>query len=217
IDLYYREYAKSGDVIDRGFAPEYLKKMITVSVSVPPSEPSEIRQLVDAMGGDGVAQAPTAPGRSRWQRWAARIPEWWARFVLAFLAVALATVFVGGVLLPRPAGLPTRAETTQAASTPTEASSETIDISRLAPFPDRESPWWSWLPVTLLAGLAGLAAYRLSRRELIEPRYLREPEDSERFQEAIKRCTDLLPVNPRDAIRTVNLMRMEYLVQAAEA
>jgi hypothetical protein len=76
-------------------------------------------------------------------------------------------------------------------------------------------PLW-WVIPGLLLLCAAAALYVANRPALIEAAYRREPKDSAKFVDAVKWCKDLLPKNPRDAIRMVNLMRMEYLIQESD-
>lgn len=93
---------------------------------------------------------------------------------------------------------------------------ETIEMPSPTPPIDLFSGalWWA-IPALLLLS-AATALYVANRPALIEAAYRREPKDSAKFVNAVAWCKDLLPKNPRDAIRMVNLMRMEYLVQESD-
>jgi hypothetical protein len=71
-----------------------------------------------------------------------------------------------------------------------------------------------WAIPALLLIAAAIALASANRPEEIDEAHRHEPRDSEAFLRSIKKCGALLPQNPRDAIRMVNLMRMEFLVQA---
>jgi hypothetical protein len=84
------------------------------------------------------------------------------------------------------------------------------EVAGLLPNP---IPWWMWsLPLIGVIAVLAVADYT-ARSETAEEAYRREPEDSPRFRESLKQCAPLLPTNPRDLVRMINRMRMEFLVQ----
>jgi hypothetical protein len=230
IKTYYRD---KSDPNDARFGPEYLKKMITVSVSVPVAQPDEIQSMVAAL--DGADAADTAPAttqrprgigaqwqalRAQWTTLPARLqktPKWIPRFALALVTIILVGALVRQTEI-------TQQPIATAAPTQNAPVSAPVDDSEVPtlPFPEVEAPaddalsWWFWLPLGGLALAAAVLLQLTSRPDPAEPAYRREQADSERFRTAIDRCAKLLPSNPRDVVRTVNLMRLEYLLLAAE-
>jgi hypothetical protein len=219
INAYYRDLAGQRDPFDVRFGPQYLKKMVTVSVSVPKALPEDIKGMVAALDreeDEGVGPAAPIPPRDLLAR-IQNTPKWVPRFALALATTVFMATIVGQTDMPSPAvtEAPARQE---APATPQAAAGEVPSV----PFPNVELPseraisWWFWLPFGALAGAAGVLLQLRARPRSPEPAYRREASDPERFRTAIDRCANLLPNNPRDVVRTVNLMRLIYLLMEGE-
>jgi hypothetical protein len=215
------------------FGLQYLKKMVTLSVSVPRPSADQVQELlrrVDAElepGPDSQQRDLPLSQRLRYasRKWARRTwrtaidPNFARHAALAMGFFALALFLV----MPRAATITPGTPSVAAGSSinPSPATSpasgrETIEMpSPTLPIDLFAGPLW-WVIPALLLLCAAAALYVASRPALIEAAYRREPKDSAKFVAAVTWCKDLLPKNPRDAIRMVNLMRIEYLVQESD-
>jgi KAP family P-loop domain len=233
VEQHFADLAKIANEPGQRFGLQYLKKMVTLSVSVPQPSAEQVQELLRRVD---TEREPTAQNQQlnlsrpqrlryaakRWTRraWRAAIDPTFARqasLALGFLALALFLV------VPRTptTKLGTPSTAAGSSSSPLSAADLTfnrvpIDMPSPSPPPNLFNGSLLWTIPVLLLFSAGAALYAANRPALIEAAYRREPKDSARFVNAVKWCKDLLPKNPRDAIRMVNLMRMEYLVQESE-
>ncbi|MCG8455797.1 MAG: KAP family NTPase, partial [Holophagales bacterium] len=209
---------------DPGFPDQYLKKMITLGVSVPTASDTEIERLL--AGVDGAGSPPEAadagsengekhPLLDRLTLHLRRLPAWGGRLtaVLGLLAVLV-------LLTPSPEPPPDPEAATSPAAVVEQAAPASggeiravVSTRDASPLPQESSPWWYWLLV-LAAVVAALVGPLRERPVAAEVRYRREEDDSHEFLDAIRQCAPLLPRNPRDAIRLVNRLRMGWLVQS---
>jgi hypothetical protein len=218
VELHFKELAQAGLKRGERFGLQYLKKMVTISVSVPRADEDKIANLLKYV--DRV-EDPKADAQSRklLQRVKRVVMDRSsAKRAASFLAFAMLVSLVFVWPKSGPTGSPIVAESPrnsiQPSAAPTPSSGrEPIDL----PTPETPAELYgerALLIVPALLLLAAAAALLAANRPMeIEKRYIRQDVDSTDFVNAIKRCRDLLPDNPRDAIRMVNLMRMEYLVQ----
>src|SRR5262249_39543243 len=143
------------------------------------------------------------------------IPAWGWRLGAAAICAGGIAIGIVASLSPHSSGRPT-VETTSGNVTVAPAGNVTeIVMPKIAETPG-PAKWWLWgIPGGMILLMGGLLVRGL-RQPVVERSYLREARDSEEFRQAIDRCTDLLPSNPRDLVRTINLMRMEYLLQSSQ-
>lgn len=220
IEEHFKEYAKDGEVVDEYFGANYLKKIVTLSISVPSVESDKVYGLVDAIR--SYRQRSDLSRDKKAGTWVGKIrtlvPAW-------FRSLAAAIIVCGGIvfLVVNPPMTKQSGETIGSISTiPPSAEladapgdTQIVTVSRgdtavvMAPL----IPQW----MTALIVLMGLSAYivyvRWVRPKLEDSEYEQEAEDSHEFNSALNKCANALPVNPRDAIRLVNRMRFEYLMQ----
>jgi hypothetical protein len=230
LEQHFADLVKPAHEPGQRFGLQYLKKMVTLSVSVPRPSADQVQELLRRVdielepGPDNQQRNLPLPQRLRYalQEWVGRTwrtvtdPTFARQAALAMGFVALALFLV----MPRAATTTLGTASAAAGSSinlppaPAPASGrETIDMpAPTLPGDLFAGPRW-WVIPGLLLLCAAAALYVANRPALIEAAYRREPKDSAMFVNAVKWCKDLLPRNPRDAIRMVNLMRMEYLIQ----
>jgi len=217
IEIHFREFAKSGEAVDHDFAKEYLKKMVTISVSIPVATSSAVKSLVEKIDDEKSQPAKKkheTGKRGPLFRYMEKIPAWAVRFGIALLTLVLIFLPFSFKVPPitTPGGISTQQEK------PETNFSGTVVIK----MPELPAPSFIDTPGTfwILAGLLAVLCVAFILRNVLPlvagMRYKREPEDSARFQTAIALCQELLPNNPRDIIRLVNKMRMGHLVQSSE-
>jgi hypothetical protein len=219
IEQHFRNLAPEGFERTSQFGQEYLKKMVTLSVSVPKPQPEKMRDLLDEIDTDagGASQVLELPKRSLIETVAARvqtIPPWGWRLAAAVTCAAMLAIVVAGTLTPHSVkqATVTVSEATQASIL--NAGQNVIVMPQIFETSGRPK-WWLWgIPGVMMVLMAGFL-FRSTRPSILESSYLREPHDSEKFSRAVDQCMDFLPTNPRDLVRTINLMRMEYLLQTS--
>jgi hypothetical protein len=220
IEQYFRNLAPSGFEHEEQFGQEYLKKMVTLSVSVPKPNPAQMRELladIDSANAGELPPATTEAIQSWMQQAVARfqnVPVWAWRLATSLAFSAIVAVAAAGMLNEK---YPVRTPPTRAVTnvTPVEpASLNVIEMPTLKVMPGHVM-WWLWGIPAAMAFLAGGLLIASTRPSLVERSYLRQKPDSDEFKDAVERGVDLLPSNPRDMIRTINLMRMEFLLQSS--
>jgi Cdc6-like AAA superfamily ATPase len=213
IEIYFKDFTKSGDVIDHRFASEYLKKMVTLSVSVPRATTEGVQRLLDGIDGARERESDQDGVRLWRDKLSARLrrpPIWVSRLLLAAATVAVLILLVR----PTPPKEEQFVSSDQTINAPSPGGRATV-----IKMPDFDPPipqpieWSYWIPVGLLVVAFLAVGYRIAPSVRVEDAYRREPQDSEQFKMAIGQTRQLLPANPRDIVRLINLMRMEYLVQ----
>ena len=218
IEQHFKSLAPQGFEHEDRFGQEYLKKMVTLSVSVPKPKPEKMRELLARIDSESAASSiPPEEPPEFIQRVAARIreiPAWGWRLAAAIACAGAIALGVAATLSPRSTHTPS-IETQGGAQQVSSATGVTeIAMPAIEEIPGRPK-WWLWgIPAAMALLMTGLLIGS-TRPTMAERSYLREPHDSEEFQQAIDRCINLLPSNPRDLVRTVNLMRMEYLLQSS--
>jgi hypothetical protein len=219
IKVHFKEFAMVEDAIDPNFAAEYLKKMVTLSVSIPSPNVDAMESLVNQIDGAQPDREQPQEEKRRASYFSGRlqgIPDWAFKFGFAVLTVLVIMLPITFQSMLVPKG--DTSGTTQGDKNYGNFSSG----GRLVSLPDFETPkpkpvgFYYWFPAMLAALICLFSGYRFTRLLSVDIDYRREPEDSETFQNAIKSCKDLLPTNPRDIIRVVNKMRLHYLVQSVE-
>jgi hypothetical protein len=218
IEQHFKSLAPQGFEHEDRFGQEYLKKMVTLSVSVPKPRPEKMRDLLARIDSES-AESPIEPkpgvGFMRLLVAQAReVPAWGWRLAAATACAAAIALGVAATLSPRSA----RVATVRIEGGTQELSS-TTGVTQIAMPAIKENSsrpkWWLWgIPAAMALLMTGLLIGS-TRPAMAERSYVREPHDSEEFKRAIDRCMNLLPSNPRDLVRTVNLMRMQYLLQSS--
>jgi hypothetical protein len=218
VEQHFRSLAPEGYAQDRQFGQEYLKKMVTLSVSVPKPTSEKIRDLLYEIDSTAKGESPAAPLtppplKDRIATQLQEIPSWGWRFAAAVTCAAILAIAIAGTLTPHTAR---RSDAVSGVAQAPILSAGPTPISVPAIVETAGRPkWWLWgIPSVMAILLAGFL-FRSMRPSPLERLYRREPRDSEEFKHAVDRCLDLLPRNPRDLVRTINLMRMEYLLQTS--
>jgi hypothetical protein len=216
------------------FGREYLKKIVTLPLSVPrPSRP-HIEALVAGIETDRApaSKAPPVPDTpqdaSRVRRWLIGAGRWLDGFAERPFNVFATILVIAGLAAgitwslsrdrahtpPEPTAVQQAGEASAAPQEPAVGETRTVTFV-VADEPEAEGGWSGWYLV--LAGLAALVAMMAAwsrmdrlRREAEAPP---EPSDPQSFVDAVKKLSAHMPDNPRDVIRLVNLMRVAYLVQ----
>ncbi len=218
IEQHFRSLAPAGFEHEDRFAQEYLKKMVTLSVPKP--RPERMREMLARIDSDSIAAGAVKPTSAMtfWSRIAERvqeIPAWAWRLAAAATCAALIAIILIGRIAPHSIVSPPTLEMSGASAPSRGGTGVTeIEMPKIVQAVGRPNAWLWGIPV-VMAILVGGLLIRSTRPPLAERAYLREPHDSEEFAKAIDRCFELLPSNPRDLVRTINLMRMEYLLQSS--
>jgi hypothetical protein len=214
VEVYYKDLAKSEVVHGENFGIQYLKKMVTLSVSVPMPTKEGIENLLKGIDNKGEADtAGVEAVGGKWWLELKRIP-WQLAADIAFLlalVLILTPFFRGSKKQSAPAIAPPHL-----AQSVNPTASTVIQMPEVAGILPNPIPWWMWsLPLIGMIAVLAVAGYK-SGSETVEESYVREPEDSPRFRKALEQCAPLLPTNPRDLVRMINRMRMEFLVQNSD-
>lgn len=237
VELHFHELieaAKKNGQSDNGerFSTHYLKKMVTLSLSVPKVTQGQVQSLIEQIDEE---QSHVPDSSHSLAALARRIQKavtepTFLRPMAAFCVAAAVAVVLALPEAGRGKSAPFVSQPPTLAATPMPTPSPRYEALPLAtplaapiaavvfptPNPPRElfgGPLF-WLIPALLLLAGGAALYAANRPSLLEEAYRRQDKDSKEFVKAVSRCRQLLPTNPRDAIRMVNLMRIEYLVQA---
>ena len=229
VDLHFDKHAELADQRGDSFGRQYLKKIVTLGVSVPQATPDALAKLAERAG--RRAGGPAAQ------------PDWgtWLHAKLAvhrplLQRLSLCAAAMAGMLLlalnlaepeppaatdPDPAGIaavqnnpaprvdPAEQNGTAALqpvrlSAPNEAATDMLPGSA-------SGTAWS---VLLAALAAAVLVYLLGKVEALAAPVPAEPDDSPEFDAAVREHAGLLPGNPRDLIRTLNLMRVIHRIQS---
>jgi hypothetical protein len=219
IEQHFKEYAAEGAVVDRFFGMQYLKKMVTLNVSVPSVESDKVHELLKAINAKANPAPASAHKRTLVQRMTEKVtstPVWAIKAAVA----ATVCIVLAIVLTQRPETLSSRI--TAGAPVGIDQAGEVftgekrwVNVPVSEPKPLPAAPWSSWVPTVLAGGLLVMyLIYRVWVRPAVRSaEYVQEAEDSAAFTEAVAHCSAVLPENPRDAIRLINRMRFEYLIQ----
>lgn len=235
IEQHFTALAKAAHEPGQRFGLQYLKKMITLSVSVPRPSAQQVQELLMRIDSEHEPVAAeqqqertaiqrlrlglTKSARHTWRAITDRNVARQVGLAAALVAITLFSIALFGgadnppTTVTRP---PASAAIPLPAIPPTADGITTIDMPSvdLPADPFAQQLWWL-IPALLLLS-AGGALYVANRPATTESAYRREPKDSTKFVSAVELCKALLPKNPRDAIRIINLMRMEYLVQESK-
>ncbi len=215
IEHHFKEVAKLP--VDRGFAQEYLKKMVNLSVSVPQTTPDGVAVLLEDIDQCRVKAAERKKRRGLSEDARKRLrgaAPAFSRMTAAAATVVLITATfywlippIGNREAPKPLSQ------TDSTIIPVQGASIVMpEIS--APTPDTP-PFWLWGMVGLVFLSSAGMTIVLSRPPRVEEKYRREPKDSDAFKNAIEKVKRLLPGNPRDVVRLINQMRLVYLIQSS--
>lgn len=175
---------------------EYLKKMITLSVSVPQASDVGIGNLVNTINSKDPESGDDRP-------WVLpRHAAWVTRLSMGIAMLALvASLALGGMWW-----LETGMFKAPSFGAVPFASDSELGMRLLG------GAVGLLVATTLLAILFG----RRSAAPADDPKYRAEAKDSKALAEAVKECLPLLPANPRDVIRLVNAMRFGYMLQSEQ-
>jgi KAP family P-loop domain len=216
IELHFKELAEMARARGERFGPQYLKKMVTISVSVPRPTPDAIRSLVEGVDREDARREGENAGA------ATKLAEWInsAPTRMAQMATVIAAVGIFAVVLSLPSTTPPAPQppppTNQRIEPGPSGEGQVVEMPPPPTLPSSSPAWWQWLFPAGVVLLAGAVLVRVTRMPEVEEAYRREPKDSTGFLTGVERCKELLPLNPRDAVRLVNLMRMEFLIQESE-
>lgn len=222
---------------DGRFGREYLKKIVTLPLSVPRPSRTHIEALVAGIETDRAPASDPPPipdtprDASRVRRWLVGAGRWLDGFAERPFNVFATILVIAGLAAgitwslstdrapttSEPTALQDAGEARPAAPEPADGETRTVTFA-VADEPEAEGGWSGWSGWYLvLAGLAALVAMMAAwsrmdrlRREAEAPP---EPSDPQSFVDAVKQLSVHMPDNPRDVIRLVNLMRVAYLVQ----
>jgi hypothetical protein len=230
VELHFDKHSVLADQRGDSFGRQYLKKIVTLGVSVPQATPDALAKLAERAGrrAGGPAAQPD------WGTWlhaklAAHRP---LLQNLSLCAAAMAGLLLLALNLAEPE--PPAATDPDPAAT---AAVQSDPAPRVDP-PDESNGTAALQPVRLSAPnetatdmlpgsasgtawsvlLAALAAavlvYLLGKVEALATPVPSEPDDSPEFDAAVRQHAGLLPGNPRDLIRTLNLMRVIHRIQS---
>lgn len=219
IELSFEKFIEANPELKGQFGGDYLKKIVTLPISVPEPAAPRITTYVNELD----ARRPTAPAEHRASGWRDARERINPVLIspLAQFVVTLVVLLAGFWLLL--AQMPQGTGTTQPAepklveppgiiNTPTPPGTIiTVDLPEVAP-PQAWPNWLQWLALVTAAGLATAAVTRL-RRVSDRPPIPPEPVDPPEFLEAVRQVSASMPRNPRDVIRLLNQMRVTYFLQ----
>jgi Cdc6-like AAA superfamily ATPase len=238
IEHHFKEFAKLGDLVEGRFGPQYLKKIVTIAISVPEPDEAALKSLVERLSKVGTRESEPKGTRA-----AARAPTGsqllkkrvediidLARSPISLFAafVLLAGVLVlwtGGQGTP-PADGPERmaAGAENAGAAPSETvlaggfGGTLVGLPDLSGGTGRTALGVVEAVATALVLLATAMALGGAFNSAVRAHWVRpEPDDSQAFAEAVTRLKGQLPTNPRDLVQVVNRMRMTHLIQARPA
>ena len=229
IEQDFKDFAKLDERGAGSFGRDYLKKIVTVSLSVPVPDPNLLKDLARVLGEGPHPDKQKKPGRPKGLKalatWLTRLQGLFYRplplVVLLFLAVGAFIWFDRGDVEKREQVVETgpaqTAAVTSVETDPTGSQPASGVISAALPAPNAGAEeasagrmgWLEWLGLALVAAAVLGYAAAVRRQRLAPP----EPLDAREFTEALEAVEDHLPKNPRDLVRLVNRMRVDYLVQ----
>ena len=236
IEEEFKDFAQLDDRGAGSFGRDYLKKIVTVSLAVPVPHQDLLKRLAKMLG-EGVqpdkrVTDPTPKGIKASGAWLTAKLDLFRRplpLVLLIFTVLGLIVWFGQAdrMSGRKDTVPPPAPAAQENLEPEElgdseaagARNEVTAAVEVALPAAGQSPeaapadWLRWLDHlgVLLAVAAALGfAAAVRRQRLATP----EPLDTREFTEALIAIEDYLPKNPRDLVRLVNRMRVDFLVQA---
>ena len=193
---------------------------MTLSISVPSVESEKVYGLVDAIR--NYRQQAVKSKDKKSDSWIGKlralVPAWFRSFAAAVVVCgAIVFLIVNPPMTKQPGesvqSAPAASASAEIPVAPDNTKIVTVNIGDTEILMVPVIPQWA----TALIILLGLGAYisyvRWIRPRLEESEYEQEAEDSHEFNTALNQCANALPVNPRDAIRLVNRMRFEYLMQ----
>jgi hypothetical protein len=237
IEMHFDRFiGKDADANGR-FGREYLKKIVTLPISVPKPSPERLAEFVGALeggrkpgGGTGDGDPPEEDAGPL-----ARATDGLRRFgrtpfnVVASLVVALTVAVAINHSLqerlsdraPAAVSLPGTQATGESTNSPAgvepPGAAVTVTVAPAEPVGAAWSGALGALIAVLGLGAAVLVIVNLieaSRRKVAVPP---EPRDSGEFVDAVRGLARMMPANPRDIIRLVNMMRVAHLVQSPAA
>lgn len=215
------EYKRSGSASDENFGVDYLKKMVTLSVSVPTPTAKQRTILAKRLGDAEKKTETNVLRRDRVVKAARAIPKWSLKLATAVSILGLLSLLAAQWKIDdhvtSAVGTQTPATAAAETSSPVVGDAQYLISIRSARAPASGAlPWWAWALPMGLAIVSGGALYVGSRPTREEIKYVRQPKDTQEFIAAVEACEDLLPENPRDVVRVLNAMRMQYLVQCID-
>ncbi|WP_455219863.1 KAP family P-loop NTPase fold protein, partial [Kaarinaea lacus] len=220
IEEFFKEYAKDGEVVDEYFGANYLKKMVTLSISVPSVESEKVYGLVDAIR--NYRQQSGKKKDKKIESWIGKlrslVPAWFRSFAAAIIVCGAIVFLIVNPPMTKFPGESVQSDIARAAlaeipTVPGDTKIVTVNVGDTEILMTPVIPQWATALIILL-GLGTYISYvRWIRSRHEDSEYEQEAEDSQEFNKALNKCANALPVNPRDAIRLVNRMRFEYLMQ----
>ena len=221
VELHFKDLVERSTGEGR-FGEDFMKKMVTLSVGVPYAGDGAAGAMAERL--DPPTEGPAVSSIPK--KLAARVGDfrdWGFKPPLAALLVVMAVLSasVFDLRWPSESGEtndPWRftklsQQQDDAVDAPDTGSVVTV------PAPETVAPDGTGDVLFLIGGLVlamlGIGAIvRFAAVDEPEVEFRRETEDSTAFKNAIEDCGLLMPRNPRDIVRLMNLMRMNYLVQA---
>ncbi|MEE9318743.1 MAG: P-loop NTPase fold protein [Rhodospirillales bacterium] len=234
VELHFKEFSARSVARrkpdEENFGQRYLKKMVTLSVSVPLPPSKHILEMLEACNPIAVPAAKEQiKGRELLAFWLrqARDRLWPPRLGARTWALAMAIGLIAGAVLHFPEEKEmkpgTRAGTAVSVSKPSPETlrlpaeaSVTLPLPRLTPpqYGDIGIPPWGWL---LAAALGCGVLIRFVPGGPSDEDTVPEERKLRPFIEQLRKCVDLLPRNPRDGVRLINSIRVGHVVQASES
>jgi hypothetical protein len=220
VEMHFAQFM-AADAETRGrFGPHYLKKIVTLPVSVPQPSPTRLQAFVNGL--DDRTDPPPKDGRSAIGTIAGQALDLIKRPLIQFVLTAVTLMVLVWITEqfqgpPAPEGPPpvtgSGTEVTADGGGTGPGSTRVIDLKPPAPSPSPTWPLWlQWAALMMAVGAAGAAAWQMrgvARGDIAPP----EPEDSPQFIKAVAALSDRMPSNPRDVIRLLNLMRVTFFIQ----
>ena len=217
VELHFHDLLK-GRNADERFGESFMKKIVTLTASVPHPKPEDAAGALAGRLDPDQAGPPEKEVFARAQEWLRDYGDWLTRlaFAVAIIGGVVLALHLGRVTPPPP---PKNEVVSNGEKTLPPRPELEVGKVRTIAFPDLTAPgstavpWLSWLTGGALV-LAAAAAFARRISTPPPPEEFRRPaEDSQAFKDAINACGKLMPPNPRDIVRLMNLMRLTYLVQ----
>lgn len=238
VELHFKEFSARSVARrkpdEENFGQRYLKKMVTLSVSVPLPPSKHILEMLEACNPIAVPAAKEQiKGRELLAFWLRQVRDrlWPPRLGARVWALAIAIGLMAGVILHFPPENDTTNGTLPGRDGPdSKPSTETLGspvedfalplrrlpLPRLTPpqYGDIGIPPWGWL---LAATLGCGVLIRFVPGGPGDEETVPEERKLRPFIEQLRKCVDLLPRNPRDGVRLINSIRVGHVVQASES
>ena len=238
VELHFKEFTARSDARRKpgegNFGQRYLKKMVTLSVSVPLPTTGQILEMLRSFN---VFEPPSTrqdiSGRARARYLLRRVGAWlWPPrgrawfFAMAIGLIAVAALYVGPKPgkndIPSNGGGSATGINSAANSKPGEKPAFDRTGRQVLPLPTRLIPQepgapgrTPWMALVLVV-VSCAACTRLLPRQKEPDGNGSEVRKIRPFVDELGKCADLLPRNPRDGVRLVNSVRVGHEIQAAE-